>query len=140
MDKVSLKVSGEEATTIIDILLGMLTDLFDYVETEDEMKLTIKHFKRYYAKVKSQLKSEYVQQEVEAIALSIETNLSFICNCYFKDVTTFGFLGDSIVEAANSGLKSGVVNVSTNTTINNSGSDQLMMTKNQAQRKKQVSE
>ena len=135
LDKVSLKVSGEEATTIIDILLGMLTDLFDYVETEDEMKLTIKHFKRYYAKVKSQLKSEYVQQEVEAIALSIETNLSFICNCYFKDVTTFGFLGDSIVEAANSGLKSGGVNVSTNMTINNSGSAQLKITENQAQRK-----
>ena len=36
-------------------------------------------------------------------------------------VSTFGFLGDSIVEAANSGMISGSVNVATNMTINMSG-------------------
>ena len=95
------------------------------------MKLTTKYFHRYYAKVKSQLKSEHVQQEIEAIALSIEPNLKYICNCYFKDVTTFGFLSDSIAEAINSGLKYAIVNLSTNMTINNLSSAQLNITENQ---------
>ena len=64
LDKVALKVSGDKAKDIINILLRMLSDLFDYVETEDAVRLTLNHFKRYYAKVKSQLKSEYVQQGI----------------------------------------------------------------------------
>ena len=65
-------MSDKEARTIINNLLGILIDIFDYVETEYEVKLTIKHFKRYHAKLKSQLKSVYVQEEIEDIASSIE--------------------------------------------------------------------
>ena len=46
LDKVSVKVSGEEAKSIIDILLRILIDLFGYVETEDETRLTLNHVKR----------------------------------------------------------------------------------------------
>ena len=53
LDNVSLKVSGHEATTMINILLNMLMVMSDYIETADEMKLTLKYFKRYYVKVKS---------------------------------------------------------------------------------------
>ena len=67
----TLKVSGKEAKTIINNVLGMLTIFFACVDNEDEMKLIIKYFNRYYSKVKSQLKSEYVQQEIEAVALNI---------------------------------------------------------------------
>ena len=55
----------------------------------------------------------------------METNLKYLCHNNFKNVTTFGFLGDSIVEGTNSGLKTGDVEVSTNTTINNSSSAQI---------------
>ena len=37
------------------------------------------------------------------------------------NVSTFGFLSDSIVETANSGMKSGSVRVSTNMNVNFSG-------------------
>ena len=84
-----LKIPGDEAKAILQILLIMLIDPFDYVETEAEMHLTLKHFKRYYNIVKSQLKSEYVQKETEHIVLSIETNLKYISYYYFIDVTNF---------------------------------------------------
>ena len=81
------------------------------------------------------MKGAYVQQEIEDIASSIETKFQYLCNFYFKDVTTFGFLGDRIVEAANSGLKYGRVKVSRKMIVNNSRSAQLKITENQAQRK-----
>ena len=98
LDKVALKVSGDEAKEIINILLRMLSDLFDYVETEDEMRLTLKHFKRYYTKVKSQLKSDYTQQGIEAIALSVETHFKYICNV-FKGFNTARKLHDVWLQA-----------------------------------------
>ena len=55
IDKIALKVSGDEAKEVIDIYLRMLSDLFDYVEADDEIRLTLNYFKTYYAKVKSQL-------------------------------------------------------------------------------------
>ena len=50
-------------------------------------------------------------------------------------MTTFGFLGNIIIETANSGSKYGRVKLSTKMTINNSGSVQSKITENQAQRK-----
>ena len=51
-------------------------------------------------------------------------------------VSTFVFLGDSIVEACNSAMKTGSVKVATNMTINLSGTTQIKITENQT--KKQV--
>ena len=135
MDRVSLKVSGYEAKTILQILLNMLSDLFDYVEIEAEMCLTLNHFKREYKSVKLQLKSEYVQKEIEHIALYIEINLKYISHCYFIDVTAF-FLGDSIAEAAYSGIKTGDIKVASNMTNNISGGTQLKINENQTRKKK----
>ena len=53
----------------------------------------------------------------------------------FMRISTFGFLGDSIVEAANSGIKSGSVRVATNMKINLSGSTQIKISKNQTHEK-----
>ena len=99
------------------------------------MHLTLKYFKRYYNGVKSQLKSEYVQKDIEHIEISIETNLKYISHCYFIDVTTFGFLGDSIVEAVNSVIKTGDIKVASNMTIDISGGTQLKINGNQTHKK-----
>ena len=48
-------------------------------------------------------------------------------------VSTFGFLGESIVEACNSSMKTGSVKVATNMTINLSGSTQIKIGENQTQ-------
>ena len=130
MNRVSMKISGDEAKAILQIMLNMLSDLFDYVETEAEMYLTLKNFKRYYDSMKSQSNSEYIQKEIEYIAMSVETNLKYISNCYFIDVTTFVFLGDSIVEPANSGTKTGDIKVASNMTINISSGTQLKTNEN----------
>ena len=50
-------------------------------------------------------------------------------------VSTFGLLGDSIVEAANSGMKCGSVRVTTNMTIHMSGSTKIKNSENQSQKK-----
>ena len=47
----------------------------------------------------------------------------------------FMFLGNSIIEAANIGLKEGGVNVSTNMTIENSGATQLHIGQQQTNKK-----
>ena len=97
----------------IDNLSCILSDLFDYVETEHELNTHLIHYHRYYNNVKQELKSEYAQCAIEKLVNRIEENLKHICHCYVINMSTFGFLGDSIVEAANSGLKEGGINVST---------------------------
>ena len=94
------------------------------------MKTSFTHYERYYNTIKCEIKSEYVQQAIEKIALSIKTNIKYICHCYFINVTTFGFVWDSIAEAANSGIKSGNIQVSTNMTINRSSAAQLKIGEN----------
>ena len=74
-------------------------------------------------------------ESIEQVVLSIQNNLQFVAHCYFKDVCTFDFLGDSIVESANSGLKSGSLSVSTAMTINTSAGTQLKIGENQTMKK-----
>ena len=78
----------------------------------------------------SQLKNGYIQKEIEDITVAIENKLKYICHCYFIDVTTFGFLGDSITEGTNNGVNNGDVKVASNTTINTSAGTQLQIIEN----------
>ena len=113
----------------------MLGDMFDYVESKDEMMCSFNHFDRYYKKIKHSLKSDYVTEAIEKIVISVKNKLQYVAHYNFMSVSTFGFLGDSIVEAANSGMKSGSVKVATNMTINLSGSTQIKISENQTQKK-----
>ena len=74
-DKVVLKVSGNEAIKPLDSLLGMFSALFDYVETEDEMKSHTKRSQRCYSSIKTKVKSEYAQRSIEQIFNRIQNNL-----------------------------------------------------------------
>ena len=51
------------------------------------------------------LRSKVVYDNISTILESIENNLQYLCHAYFINLTTFDFLGDSIVEAANNGIK-----------------------------------
>ena len=130
-DNVSTKLTGDKPKKIIGTLLLMLGDMFDYVESKDEMLCSFNHFDRYYKKVKCSLKSDYVTEAIEKIVISVKNKLQYVAHYNFMSVSTFGFLGDSIVEAANSGMKSGHVKVATNMTINLSGSTQIKISENQ---------
>ena len=52
----------------------------------------------------------------------------YLLHPYFKNVCTFDFLGDSIVEGANYPLKNGPISVSNNMEISNSAYTQLKST------------
>ena len=54
----------------------------------------------------------------------------------FLTTTTFEFLGDSVVEAFNSGLKSGHDHVNTNMTINTSAAEQIYIVNKQNKTKR----
>ena len=92
--------------------------MFDYVETKDEMMSSLNHFNTYYKKVKCSFKSGYVTEVIEKIVISVNNKLEYVAHYKFMSVSTFGFLGDSIVEAANSRMKCGSVRVATNMNIN----------------------
>ena len=69
------------------------------------MKTCLRHYQRYYNSVKEDLKSDNTYLAIEKIAMSIERNMKYLRHYQSIDVTIFDFVGDSIVEAANCGLR-----------------------------------
>ena len=130
-DNVSSKLTDDEPRKIANTLLLMLGDMFDYVESKNEMNYSFNNFDKYYRRIKSSLKSDYVNEAIEKIVIALENKLQFVAHYNFMSVSTFGFLGDSIVEACNSAMKTGSVKVATNMTINLSGTTQIKITENQ---------
>ena len=135
LDNVECKVNSKEAKSILHIFKNKVSDLFDYVETVQELDVAFKHYHKYYHGVKKELNSMPACESIEKVVLSIQNNLQFVAHCYFIDVCTFDFLGDSIVESANSGLKGGSLSVSTAMTINTSAGTQLKIGENQIMKK-----
>ena len=134
-DKVECKVNSKEAHAILNILQSKMSYLFDYVETVVELNIAVKHYHKYCHAVKDELKSEPACQSIEIVFLAIQNNFKFVTYCYFKDVCTFDFKGDSIVESANSGLKGGSLSVSTSMKIHTSAGTQLKIGENQTMKK-----
>ena len=133
-DNVSSKLTDDEPKKIANTLLLMLGDMFDYVESKNEMNYSFNNFDKYYRRIKSSLKSDYVNEAIEKIVISLKNKLQFVAHYNFMSVSTFGFLGDSIVEACNSAMKTGSVKVATNMTINLSGTTQIKITENQTKK------
>ena len=100
-----------------------------------ELKYSIDDYKCYYNNHKQDLKSEQVLASIEAIFRSIINNQQFAAPCYILNICTFGFKGDSIIEAATSGYKSGSLYVNTSMKIHTSTSTQVKISKNQALKK-----
>ena len=72
---------------------------------------------------------------IEVVFSAIQNNVQYVAYCYFKDVCTFDFKGDSIVGAANSGLKTGSLSVFTSMKIHTSAGRQLKIGENQTMTK-----
>ena len=134
-DNVSTKVTGEKQKKVIGKYFAMLGNIFDYVESEEEMKACFNHFQRYYKATKKSLKSEAVIEEIDVIVYNLKNQLKYVAHYNFMKISTFGFLGDSIVESANSALKSGSLKVATSMKINLSGSTQIKISENQTHKK-----
>ena len=137
LDHVQCKVDKKDsdAMLILKVLKDKLSRLFGYVETSTELKYSINDYQCYYNSHKKQLKSEQVLTSIEKNFQSIYNNLQFVAHCYFINVCTFDFKGDSIVEAANSGFKCGSLSVNTSMKIHTSTSTQVKISKNQSLKK-----
>ena len=130
-----VSVSGKEANTILKNMFINASIFVYYPESEDEMKMCIHHHQRYYNSVNEELKSDHTCKSIGEVAMSIESNMEYLWHYKFIDVTTFDFVGDSIIEVSNSGLKRGDVNnVSTNMNIDISTFTQLQIGKKQARK------
>ena len=100
---------------------------------KDEMISNLNHFHIYYKKVKSLMRSDYIADAIEKIVISVKNKSEYVARYKFMSVSTFGFLGDSIIEASNSGMKWGSIRVYINITINMFGSTQIKNSRNQNQ-------
>ena len=134
-DKVSTKVTGEKEKKIIGNYFAMLGNIFDYVESEEEMNGCMNHFQRYYKETNNKLKSEAVIEEIDDIVVSVRNQLKDVSHYNFMKISKSVFLGDSIVESANSALKSGSLKFATSIKINLSGSTQIKISENQTHKK-----
>ena len=112
----------------------MLDDMFDYVETKEEMISSFDHFNTYYKKVKDSLKSDYVTQVIGKIVMLVK-NYNMLLNIILWMLAPLDFEWSGIVEAANSGMKYRSVRVTTNMNTNLSGSRQIKIGENQTKRK-----
>ena len=99
------------------------------------MNISIKDYKSFYANNKMSFNNAALCEAIEDILISLDNNLRHFAHCYFIATTTFDFLGDSIAEAFNSGIKCGKDNVNTNMTINTSASQQIAIVNRQIQGK-----
>lgn len=112
-----------------------MSRIFDYVESSAELRNTIADYKNYYQFHKNSFSNESLCESIESVMISLDTQVKYISHSHFFDRTTFDFLGDSIVEAVNSGLKEGTQHVNTNMTINTSAATQINIFENQVYQK-----
>ena len=89
----------------MDTLHGILSNFFYYVESANDLTELQRWYKDFFRNNKKDLKSEHVCKSIEDIYGSILNNIEYVAHNFFKDVTPLDFVGDSIVEAANSGIK-----------------------------------
>ena len=135
-DHVILKIGKNESTKgKVNHIYCKISKIFDYVESRVELMNTITDYKNYYQHHKTSFSNESLCQSIESIIISLDSQLKYISHSYFLDRTTFDFLGDSIVEAVNSGLKEGTQHVNTNMSINTSAATQIKIFENQVYQK-----
>ena len=82
----------------------------DY-KTNQELDISINLFKKYLNKVKNIIGHSYSEHIVKLVD-SIVNSQENLLHPYIKDVFTFDFIGDSIVESGNFPLKNGTKGVS----------------------------
>ena len=87
--------------------------------------MCLRHYQKYDSSVKKYIKSDHACNFIKEGTKSIENNMKYLCHYYFIDVTTFNFLGDTIVKGANHRLKRGDVIVSKNMNIDISAITQI---------------
>ena len=96
----------------LDIMYNWLLSWFKKIETEDELDISIDQFHVYFSS-KNHLFSNVTIEAITKLLVSLINKKHKLFHSYFKDVCTFDFIGDTIVESANNWLlKEGALGVS----------------------------
>ena len=129
------KFDDEEKKGMISGIKDLLSQLFCYVETEDEIKLLFEAIEKYYNTIKEDLKSEDGCNAIEKIILSLDQNTKSISSHAFLNVTCFDFRGDSIAESSYSIAKCGSQAIKSNSALNTCGVKLTRISQNRGREK-----
>ena len=96
----------------LDVMYNWLLSWFKKIETEDELDISIDQSHAYFSS-KHHLFSNVTIEAITKLLVSLINKKHKLFHSYFKDVCTFDFIGDTIVESANNWLlKEGALGVS----------------------------
>ena len=114
-----------EAKEALDTMYKWILTWFKKIETEVELDLSIEQFHTYFSS-KQQFLTDVTIEAITKLLVSLINKKIKLFHLYFKDVITFDFIGDTIVESANNWLlKEGALGVSSKMSICTSGLTQL---------------
>ena len=108
---------------------------FKTLETKQEIEISYNLFKRYLI-TKQSLIDDAATEVATTLVKRIISQQKFLLHPYFKNVTTFNFIGDSIVESANYNLKKGSISVNNNMDIACSALMQVKATETKSTKEK----
>ena len=100
---------------------------FKYIESEEEFNISYKMFVEYLNAHSNDI-GDVATESVNDLLSKIIGKKEYLLHYFFLDVTTFDFVGDSIVEAANYSLKNGPCAVNSKMDLCTSGHKQLQAT------------
>lgn len=123
----------EVSRNILFIIKKWIMTWFHKIESSEEYNISEEYLKRYIQKNSSKL-GTYCSEQIYILLLKITSKKTLLLHQFFKDVTTFDFIGDSIVEAVNFTVKSGIMSVSNSMDISNSAFLQIKKAEYKASR------
>ena len=138
-DKITINVNENSIlNNILNNIKDWVMSWFKTLETHGELLLSRRHLEKYMSRHESLIGNGRIDKIAKLIQ-AIITHQNSLLHLHFKEVCTFDFIGDSIVEGANSHLKKGTVKVSNSMNISNSGITQLKATEEKYHKKNMAS-
>ena len=115
------------AKLALEIMNSWIMTWFKRIETKEELEVSLKHLMSYFNS-KTKCIGDTCTDAVNKHVCHIITHQDKLLHPYWKDVCTFDFIGDSIVESANNPIKHSALGVSSAMDISTSGHTQVKAT------------
>ena len=125
----------EEASYAVKVMEHWILSWFNYVESKYELQESLKRFETF-CESQTEVVGLTACEGIQSMVTKLLNKQQNLFHLYFKNVLNFDFLGDSIVEAANTSLKSGPVSTSSTMDISKSGMTILKSTEAKAATRK----
>ena len=115
------------AKLALEIMNSWIMTWFKRIETKEELDVSLQHLMSYFNS-KTKCIGDTCTDAVNKHVCHIITHQDKLLHPYWKDVCTFDFIGDSIVESANNPIKHSALGVSSAMDISTSGHTQVKAT------------